>query len=359
MAKLAFRLPEIGYKVISVPEVATLLREGGVNTESSLLDPVQQIRIQLRVLKLRIAIEDIFTEIAEGKSGKVVVLCNSGVIDGSAYVSKDIWQAILDELGVTQVHLRDFRYDAVIHLVTTAQGAEKYYDTKKNIDSIEDARKIDKLLQEGYTGHPKFSIIDNEGIGAFDEKLQKVIDIVFNTLGVQATNQNSYKFLVDVETDKGLIPIIPEYIKYQKIFVEETFLNSSPKEIIRVQKRGHSDSYNYLYSIEKISDDGTIKVASQIISPRDYMNYLKERDDMRNTVKRLLHCFIHDRNYMILDTFLSIKFKGSLLRVETNNSLDEITFPEFIQVKRNVKDDPGYSTHKLAKINWYESQGEA
>ena len=355
MAKLAFRLPEMGYKVISVPEAATLLREGGVNMDYSLLEKPQQILIQLRVLKLRIALEEIFTEIAERNSGKVVVLCNSGVVDGSAYVSKDIWQAILDELGVTQVHLRDFRYDAVIHLVTPAQGSERNYDTKKNTNSIEDARKIDKLLQESYTGHPKFSIIGNEGISSFEEKLQKVIDVVFNTLNIQAVNQNSYKFLVKVVTDKDSIPIIPDYIKYQKIFVEETFLNSGPKQIIRVQKRGHSDSYNYLYTIDKTREDGTLESASQIISPRDYMNYLKDRDPNRNTVKRLLHCFIHDRNYMILDTFLSIQFKGSLLRVETKNSLEEISFPEFIEVKRNVKDDPGYSTHKLAKIDWYES----
>ena len=345
----------MGYRVITVPEAATLLREGGVNIDMSQLDKTQQIMIELRILKLQMALEDIYTEIAERCTGNVVVLCNTGVVDSSAYVSKEIWQAILDELGVTQVHLRDFRYDAVIHLVTSAQGAEHLYSRLDKISSIEEARNVDKLLQDAYTGHPKFSIISNENGQSFEDKLQKVTDIVFNTLNIKAVKQYAYKLLVKVLNEKDSIPIIPEYIKSQKIYVEETFIESGPSEVIRVQKRGHNNSYNYLHTIDKTREDGTIESASKIISPRVYMNYLEKRDKSRNTVKRLLQCFIQDDDYMILDTFLNIKFKGRLLRVETKTLLEDIAFPDFIEIERNVKDDPGYSTHKLAKMNWYES----
>ena len=354
LARLASRLPELGYKVITVPEASSLLREGGANIDMSQLDKTQQILIQLRIIKLRLALEDIFTEIAEKSKEKVLVICNTGVMDGSAHVSKEVWQAILDELGVTQVHLRDFRYDAVIHLVTPAHGAEKYFSNRHNI-SIDEARKIDKLLQDAYTGHPKFSIINNESVASFEEKLQKVTDIVFNALNLKPIKEFSYKLLVKVENLKDLIPVIPDYINWQKIYVEETFLQSGDGENIRVQKRGHSDSYNYLYTIEKKRPDGSTETASQIISPRHYMNYLQNKDNSRNTVKRILQCFIYEDNYMILDTFLNIKFKGSLLRVDTKKKLEEIAFPEFIQVISNVQDDPGYATHKLAKIDWYDS----
>ena len=327
----------MGYRVITVPEAATLLREGGVNIDMSQLDKTQQIMIELRILKLQMALEDIYTEIAERCTGNVVVLCNTGVVDSSAYVSKEIWQAILDELGVTQVHLRDFRYDAVIHLVTSAQGAEHLYSRLDKISSIEEARNVDKLLQDAYTGHPKFSIISNENGQSFEDKLQKVTDIVFNTLNIKAVKQYAYKLLVKVLNEKDSIPIIPEYIKSQKIYVEETFIESGPSEVIRVQKRGHNNSYNYLHTIDKTREDGTIESASKIISPRVYMNYLEKRDKSRNTVKRLLQCFIQDDDYMILDTFLNIKFKGSLLRVETKKLLEDIAFPDFIEIERNVK----------------------
>jgi len=35
---------------------------------------------------------------------------------------------LLDEMGYNAVQLRDNRYDAVIHLVTAADGAEDYYN---------------------------------------------------------------------------------------------------------------------------------------------------------------------------------------------------------------------------------------
>jgi hypothetical protein len=285
------------------------------------------------------------------------VICNTGVVDGSAYVSADIWQAILDELGVTKVHLRDFRYDAIVHLVTPAQGAEKYFKLMNNGRSVEEARKIDKMMQDAYTGHPKFSIVSNENGISFDDKIQKVVDAVFEELNIKTVSQFSYKLLVIVkDLDKEMIPIIPEYIKSQKIYVEETFLESKKGVVERVQKRGHSDSYNYLYMIEKVRENGSPEKNSVIISPREYMNYMAKRDKTRFTVKRILQCFIQNDDYMILDTFLNIKFKGSLLRVETKKQLDEITFPNFVEVKGNVQNDKGFSTHKLAKEDWYDSE---
>lgn len=78
------------------------------------------------------ALEDAYTNIAEAIGGKALVICDRGVMDGCAYVSKDMWQAILDELGVPIIHLRDVRYDAVIHMITAALGAKQYYSLKDN-----------------------------------------------------------------------------------------------------------------------------------------------------------------------------------------------------------------------------------
>jgi hypothetical protein len=35
----------------------------------------------------------------------------------------------MDDLGVSTVQLRDNRYDAVLHMVTAADGAEEFYAT--------------------------------------------------------------------------------------------------------------------------------------------------------------------------------------------------------------------------------------
>jgi hypothetical protein len=43
-----------------------------------------------------------------------------------------MWQALLDETGWSTIQLRDRRYEAVIHLVTAADGAEEFYTSENN-----------------------------------------------------------------------------------------------------------------------------------------------------------------------------------------------------------------------------------
>ena len=56
-----------------------------------------------------------------------MILIDRGLLDGSAFVSKDQWQCLMDDLGLTVPQIRDNRYDAVIHLVSAADGAEEFY----------------------------------------------------------------------------------------------------------------------------------------------------------------------------------------------------------------------------------------
>ena len=53
-------------------------------------------------------------------------------------MSKDNWQALLDDMGFNNVTLRDNRYDAILHMVTAADGAEKFYDSETNVARYED-----------------------------------------------------------------------------------------------------------------------------------------------------------------------------------------------------------------------------
>jgi len=89
-------------------------------------------------------------------------------MDGSAYTSENIWQAILDETGWSTIQLRDRRYEAVIHLVTAADGAHEFYTSANNearYESVKDAIILDKKLINAWVGHPHFSIIDNSNTG--------------------------------------------------------------------------------------------------------------------------------------------------------------------------------------------------
>ena len=80
----------------------------------------------------------------------VVILIDRGLLDGSAYVSTTGWQALMDDLNMNTVMLRDNRYDAVIHMVTAADGADEFYASLSNearYESAEEAVDKDKKLR--------------------------------------------------------------------------------------------------------------------------------------------------------------------------------------------------------------------
>ena len=94
----------------------------------------------------------------------MVILIDRGLLDGSAYVSRAEWQALMDELHLNVVNMRDNRYDGIIHMVTAADGAKKFYASLSNearYESYSEAIQKDKKLREAYMGHKNWVMIDN------------------------------------------------------------------------------------------------------------------------------------------------------------------------------------------------------
>ena len=80
-------------------------------------------------------------------------------MDGKAYLSDELWNAMLIQYELNENKLRDTRYDLVIHLSTTADGAEEYYSHLNNEarhESLSFAKKIDKNLIKAWIAHPNF-----------------------------------------------------------------------------------------------------------------------------------------------------------------------------------------------------------
>jgi len=125
LASIQQDLTQLGYKVLLVPEAATLIMKGGAMIVSSSFTPEQGLIFQKALMKLQMILEDTFCDIGQMVDNQpVVILIDRGLMDGSAYVDEEDWQALLDDLGTNVTILRDYRYDAVLHLVTAAQGAE-------------------------------------------------------------------------------------------------------------------------------------------------------------------------------------------------------------------------------------------
>lgn len=92
----------------------------------------ERIKFQSLLIRFQMYIEDYFTRLAQMSKSPAAVLCDRGTVDPAAYVSKEEFQAIMDEEGWNWVTLRDRRYDRVIFLSSAANGAEEFYTLQNN-----------------------------------------------------------------------------------------------------------------------------------------------------------------------------------------------------------------------------------
>lgn len=76
-------------------------------------------------LEVQLELEDKFQRIAEQCTEPSMIICDRGAMDISAYMKPEMWEKITASVGGQSTSLlRDHRYDAVLHLVSAADGAE-------------------------------------------------------------------------------------------------------------------------------------------------------------------------------------------------------------------------------------------
>jgi predicted ATPase len=116
----------LGYKVFTVPEVPTMITQAGWNYLTDNHDFYYEG--EKVILETQLELEDKIMRMAETCKEPCVIVCDRGAMDISAYISTDMWKELTDSCHTSTEELRTGnRYDAILHLVSAADGAEKFY----------------------------------------------------------------------------------------------------------------------------------------------------------------------------------------------------------------------------------------
>eukprot|EP01117_Protostelium_nocturnum_P003664 TRINITY_DN1494_c0_g1_i2.p1 TRINITY_DN1494_c0_g1~~TRINITY_DN1494_c0_g1_i2.p1 ORF type:complete len:459 (-),score=95.58 TRINITY_DN1494_c0_g1_i2:442-1818(-) len=283
LSLLADRLRSLGFRVFVVPEAATIVvTGGGIWKDYKEMTPDQALAFEGNLMKTKMALEDAFFSIAQASGEPSVIICDRGTMDTAAYLPRESWEVLLDTYGWNLMNLRDRRYDAVLHLVTSAIGAEKYYTTENNTartETMEEARALDFKILNAWVGHPTIRIIDNSS--DFHGKVQKVITHVCQVVG--APKPVNYKRKFVIETPENIkFPVVTEQFE-----VEQTYLlkakDSDAHGYTYIRRRGQNGSYHYSHSTLRDSphdkgDESERTVLERHISGREYIALLKVRN---------------------------------------------------------------------------------
>lgn len=168
-----------GYKVFTIPEMPTLFTQSGMNYLTKNKDFFYEG--EKATLEMQLAFEDRFTLMAKTLDMPCLIICDRGTMDISAYMTAEMWSHLMELAGTSSEELRR-RYDAVLHMTTTACGSEEFYTTSTNAQRYEQAneegmriaRELDRKVYEAWAGHPYLKVIDNQEY--FAQKAQKVVE---------------------------------------------------------------------------------------------------------------------------------------------------------------------------------------
>lgn len=162
---------------ILVPEAAPLLFEAGLSARDK--------AFQSAVVRLQIALED-GCDLA-APSGAALV-CDRGALDPLAYWLTFGWKEA-EFFACTGFSRRELlaRYTGILHLQTTALGAEALYRHWPDAHRPETARQaaeIDCFCLHAWNGHPRHIVLEN-GYGGWKQKEQQARHALHGWAGKQ------------------------------------------------------------------------------------------------------------------------------------------------------------------------------
>ena len=330
---------EDGWKVITIPETATELISGfgiGPFPNCMSMEDFQYYVIEDQLHKERLALRAAEAVPEE----KVLVVYDRAVFDDKAYIDDEQFARTLAHFGKTEEEMYG-HYDAVLHLVSCAKGAEYAYNygNAARYESVEDARQMDDRTLRAWQGHHALYVVDNSV--DFEDKINRGIAQIYRILGESAPEPGKRKFLVEMPDGETLARVrgaLP-------LEMMQTYLLSSDPEVERrIRQQTSFGDQLFFYTTKRVAEDGTRWVTERPISEKDYVTYLMEADLALHSVRKLKYRFNYAAHRMELDVYPFSRDRAILFVY----GAEPFELPPEIRVIREVTGDPAYKNRALA-----------
>jgi len=337
LVKIMEHFSSIGYKVFIIPELPTLFLQAGMDYLTDNKDLFYEG--EKATLEMQIALEDKFLQMAKSVKQPVLIVCDRGAMDISAYMNPVLWNQIISDAKMNNEMLRS-RYDAVLHLVSAADGAEQFYTiatNNKRTEGIELARILDKKVIQAWSEHPHLRVINNHE--DFETKLERVLQEISDVLEIPRQAVEERKYIIRLKDN------IPEAIVSE---ITQTYLTSEPYSEVRLRRRILNGLSVNVHTTKKILPNNEQVETERQIDNNLYESLLQQADPYRQPIHKMRETFIWKGQFFELDTFID-PYKG-LQILETKGILkhEDIIFPPFIEIIEDITGITKYYNYNLA-----------
>ena len=337
LVKIIEHFSSLGYKVFIIPEVPTLFSQAGMDYLTD--NHAFFYEGEKATLEMQLALEDKFTRIAETITTPTIIVCDRGTMDISAYMKPEMWNEITAGVGTCSEKLRA-RYDAVLHLVSAADGAEQFYTTANNAErteGLELAREVDKKVIQAWSEHPHIRVINNHE--NFDTKINRVIQEISNILEIPQQIVEERKYIVRLTGD------IPDAIESEII---QTYLTSDPRSEVRLRRRTLNGVSVNVRTTKKTLANNAQVVTERQIDNNLYESLMRQADPYRQSIHKIRKTFIWRGQFCELDTYLSPMRNLQILETKGIVDHEDVNFPPFIEVVEDITGKTEYYNYNLA-----------
>lgn len=337
LVKIMEHFSSIGYKVFIIPELPTLFLQAGMDYLTDNKELFYEG--EKATLEMQIALEDKFLQMAKSVKQPVLIVCDRGTMDISAYMNPVLWNRIISDAKMNNEMLRS-RYDAVLHLVSAADGAEQFYTTatnNKRTEGIELARILDKKVIQAWSEHPHLRVINNHE--DFETKLERVLQEISDVLEIPRQAVEERKYIIRLKDN------IPEAIVSE---ITQTYLTSEPYSEVRLRRRILNGLTVNVHTTKKILSNNEQVETERQIDNNLYESLLRQADPYRQPIHKMRETFLWKGQFFELDTFIE-PYKG-LQILETKGILkhEDIIFPPFIEIIEDITGITKYYNYNLA-----------
>jgi CYTH domain-containing protein len=347
LAQTEEHFSQLGYRVVMVPEAATLLINAGFPPR---LFPGDEIfHFQRAFVNFTLFLEKTTETLVNHLPGDepVLVIHDRGVLDSKAYCPPQVWERIVESTGMAETDLREKNYDAVIHLVTAATGAEGAYSNANNQARSEDvatARAVDLRTQAAWTGHPHLAIIDNST--DFEGKIHRTIAAVCHAIGTPEPLEIEKKYVLSQS------PVFPDDLRVVKSAILQTYLTGAEGSE-RVRLRRHEDGVTGFTRTRKreLSPGKRVEIEA-MIKQDDYQAFLQRADAERNPIDKTRSCFIWDHRQYEMDAYHGVLEGIFTVEVEGVSIEEQIELPPFLRPALDVTGNSAWSNSSMARKDW-------
>ena len=331
-----------GWRVITIPETATDLISGfGIKPFGNCMSMLEfqdfVVADQLHKEKLALDAAQIVPE------QNVLVVYDRALLDDKAYITDAEFEWVIGKFGLSTEAVLT-KYDAVIHLVTCAKGAEFAYNlgNSARTESLDHAVEMDDKTLRAWSAHPNLKIIDNAV--DFEKKIQRALREIYRIVGEPEPLDRKRKYLI---TMPDMNRLVVNYGAVPFEMVQHYLVETNPTIERRIRRQKNGSDYLYFYTEKHTMPDNTKWDTERPISKKDYERYLLEAEPALSEVHKVKYRFSYGHGHFEIDIYPFSKEKAVMFCYSDS---EELAFPPEIEVVKEVTGDRAYKNKNLAKV---------